>query len=314
MAGRNNVAIFAALSVVAQAVHNQPNAGGNDKEFLRKYFPEDVCGKKEIEFLELKQGNLSITEYAAKFMELAKFYPHYSKATAEFSKCMKFDNANKGKKRVVDGKRPSEGGALTPLKFYRCGELGHRVSECKSDVKKCCKCGKSGHLVADCKENVVSCYNYGEPGHISTHCPKPKQASSGGKVFALMGTQTSYDDRLIRGLSLILSFMSGEMVIETPVKVRFLTPGEDEEVYFLSTRELKELLEEETQVFALFVALSAKIQEVIDELQVVQNFQEVFPYDISRVEETIRRSSRDEICETKCVALGSSDVVGKEER
>ncbi|XP_050889718.1 uncharacterized protein LOC127095006 [Lathyrus oleraceus] len=60
--------------------------------FLRKYFPKDVRGKKEIEFLELKQSNLSVTEYATKFVELTKFYPHYSEVTAEFSKCIKFDN------------------------------------------------------------------------------------------------------------------------------------------------------------------------------------------------------------------------------
>ncbi|XP_050916802.1 uncharacterized protein LOC127131974 [Lathyrus oleraceus] len=192
MAGRNDASIVAAL------------------EFMRKYFPKDVCGKKEIGFLELKQ-------------------------------------ADKGKQRAVDGKRPSGGGAPTALKCYRCGELGHRVSECKSDVKKCYKCEKSGHLVADCKENVVTCYNYGEPGHINTHCAKLKQALIGGKVFALMGTQTSSDDRLIRGicyfnitpliaiidtgatqsfiaaecvkrLGLVVFSMSGEMVIETPSK------------------------------------------------------------------------------------------------
>ena len=61
-------------------------------EFLRKYFPEDVRGKKEIEFLELKQGSMSVVEYAAKFVELAKFYPHYAEADAEFSKCIKFEN------------------------------------------------------------------------------------------------------------------------------------------------------------------------------------------------------------------------------
>ena len=48
------------------------------REFLDRYFPEDVHGKKEIEFLELKQGNMSVTEYAAKFVELTKFYPHYT--------------------------------------------------------------------------------------------------------------------------------------------------------------------------------------------------------------------------------------------
>ncbi|RHN60630.1 putative retrotransposon gag domain-containing protein [Medicago truncatula] len=62
------------------------------KEFLSRYFPEDVRGKKEIEFLELKQGDMSVTEYAAKFVELAKFYPHYSVETAEFARCIKFEN------------------------------------------------------------------------------------------------------------------------------------------------------------------------------------------------------------------------------
>lgn len=35
---------------------------------------------------------------------------------------------------------------------------------------------------------------------------------------------------------------------------------------------------------------------------------------VSRVEETIRRFTIEEISETKCVALGSSGVVGKEDR
>ena len=61
------------------------------REFLDRYFPEDVQGKKEIEFLELKQGDMSVTEYAVKFVELAKFYPHYTPETAEFSKCIKFE-------------------------------------------------------------------------------------------------------------------------------------------------------------------------------------------------------------------------------
>ncbi|XP_050876686.1 uncharacterized protein LOC127080409 [Lathyrus oleraceus] len=259
------------------------------------------------------------------------------------------------------------GGTPTPLKCYRCDEFGQRVRECKTDVKKCYKCGKLGHLVADCKKNMLTCYNCGEPRHISTNFPKPKKALTGEKVFTLKGTQTSSDDRLIRGifyinntsliviidtgathsfivvdcvkrLGLVVSSMSGEMVIETPAKgsgtttsvclnypllifdkdfsidlicfplenldvilgmnwlefnhvyincynksVRFLTTGEEEEDAFLSTRELKELLEVEAHVFALFAALSVKSQAMVDELQIVQDFPKVFPYDISDV-------------------------------
>ncbi|XP_050890007.1 uncharacterized protein LOC127095346 [Lathyrus oleraceus] len=65
--------------------------------------------------------------------------------------------------------------------------------------------------------------------------------------------------------------------------VWFLTLGEEEEVGFLSARGLKELLEEEAQVFALFVVLSSKRRAVIDELQVVRDFLEVFLDDISDV-------------------------------
>src|ERR1043165_9555136 len=47
------------------------------RAFLRRYFPEDIRGKKEIEFLELKQGNKTVSEYASKFTGLAKYYAHY---------------------------------------------------------------------------------------------------------------------------------------------------------------------------------------------------------------------------------------------
>ena len=43
-----------------------------------------------------------MTEYAAKFVEMAKFYPHYTPETAEFSKCIKFENCLRALiKRVI---------------------------------------------------------------------------------------------------------------------------------------------------------------------------------------------------------------------
>jgi len=38
-----------------------------------QYYPRDVQRTKEREFLGLKQGDLSVMEYAAKFNELSRF-------------------------------------------------------------------------------------------------------------------------------------------------------------------------------------------------------------------------------------------------
>lgn len=46
--------------------------------FSEKYFPTDVRSKKEIEFLEFKQGDMTVANYTAKFMELSRFCPHYN--------------------------------------------------------------------------------------------------------------------------------------------------------------------------------------------------------------------------------------------
>ncbi|XP_050916497.1 uncharacterized protein LOC127131625 [Lathyrus oleraceus] len=62
------------------------------RELLEKYFPADVCGRKEVEFLELKQANMIVANYTAKFEQLSKFCPHYNGIEVEMSKCIKFEN------------------------------------------------------------------------------------------------------------------------------------------------------------------------------------------------------------------------------
>ncbi|XP_058725865.1 uncharacterized protein LOC131597173 [Vicia villosa] len=63
------------------------------REFMRRYFPKDVRGKKEIKFLELKQGSMTVPDCASKFVELAKYYARYTNDEAgEFLKCIKFEN------------------------------------------------------------------------------------------------------------------------------------------------------------------------------------------------------------------------------
>ncbi|CAJ2642347.1 unnamed protein product [Trifolium pratense] len=347
------------------------------REFLNKYFPEDVRGKKEIEFLELKQGDMSVTEYAAKFVELAKFYPHYSADTAEFSKCIKFENglrpeikraigyqkirefsdlvsscriyeadtkahykimnerksrsqpsrgkpystpADKGKSRVNDERKSVRKAVPNEVVCFNCGEKGHKSNVCDVDAKRCFRCGRKGHMQTECKHSDAVCFNCKEEGHIGSQCTKPKRAQSGGKVFALAGTQTASEDRLIRGtcfinhiplitiidtgathcfvaadcvsrLGLKLSSRNGEMVIETPAKGSVTTSlvcsrcplSMFGEVELVTTKQLKRLALEGNQLFSLMASLSIENQAVIDKLPVVCEFPEVFPDEIPEV-------------------------------
>src|SRR3954468_3975668 len=109
----------------------------------------------------------------------------------------------RGNPRAGDWKRPSGGDSGAPVRCYNCGETGHRRNECKSGEKKCFKCGKAGHIASDCRMKIVTCYNCGEEGHISPHCTKPKKDQVGGKGFALSGSETTPEDRLIKGTCFI---------------------------------------------------------------------------------------------------------------
>ncbi|MCI71800.1 GRAS family transcription factor, partial [Trifolium medium] len=42
--------------------------------------------------MELKQGGMSVSEYAARFEELCRFAPHYNTMEEEEDKCVKFEN------------------------------------------------------------------------------------------------------------------------------------------------------------------------------------------------------------------------------
>ena len=45
-----------------------------------------------MEFLELKQGNMTVAEYAVKFEEMVRYFPNYQGRDGESSKCVKFLN------------------------------------------------------------------------------------------------------------------------------------------------------------------------------------------------------------------------------
>ncbi|XP_058784313.1 uncharacterized protein LOC131659091 [Vicia villosa] len=175
--------------------------------FLRKYLPEDVRGKKEMEFHELKQGISTVVKYAAKFVELMKFYLHYSVETAGFSKCIKFENGLRlGIKQAIGYQQIRRFLELVnSCRIYEEDNMAHSVYYKSHNEKKgrnkdrakpysapankgkqkafdgkkpsgggapasvrCYKYGHPNHRASECKNDGPTCFNYGEHGHIST--------------------------------------------------------------------------------------------------------------------------------------------------
>ena len=67
---------------------------GEFKElFMGKFFPALARHAKAQEFLELKQGNMTVLEYVAKFTELARFGDDY--VAIDMAKVRKFEDCLK---------------------------------------------------------------------------------------------------------------------------------------------------------------------------------------------------------------------------
>lgn len=79
--------------------HREHLTQGNFKErFLEKYFPNSARYAKEVEFMKLKQGNMTVHEYTSKFEHLVHLY---SQTTTKAWMCRRFEEKLKFEVKMV---------------------------------------------------------------------------------------------------------------------------------------------------------------------------------------------------------------------
>ncbi|XP_052723068.1 uncharacterized protein LOC108318967 [Vigna angularis] len=67
-------------------------------KFYEEYFPDSVCFAKEVEFLQLVQGRMSVSEYTNKFKHLVRFN---TTVASEEWQCRKFENGMRSDLKVL---------------------------------------------------------------------------------------------------------------------------------------------------------------------------------------------------------------------
>ena len=166
--------------------------------FMGKYFPDTARHAKAQEFLELKQGAMTVIEYVARFTELARFADDY--VATDMAKFKRFEN---GLKLPIQGRivglrlqdmDSMVGTALTIEREIedawgiRVADAGEKEDQLFSSSGKRQKTSASHEFQDQGQDGAFSqagqmiCYFCLQPWHVRWDCPQRQGSQDFGKT------------------------------------------------------------------------------------------------------------------------------------
>ena len=170
---------------------------------MGKYFPETTRHAKAQEFLELKQGAMTVMDYVARFTELARFADDY--VATDLAKVRRFENglnlsirsrivglrlqnmdsmvgtalnieremedARNTRDASVSGKRKDSHSSSSSGKRQRASSSRGFQSHDHSGQRQMRVVGQVGQMKVANQVGQMVCYHCQQPGHMRRDCP-----------------------------------------------------------------------------------------------------------------------------------------------
>ena len=177
---------------------------------MGKYFPETAKHAKAQEFLELRQGAMTVMDYVARFIELARFADDY--VAKDMAKVRRFENGLKLSIRArivglrlqdmdsmvgtaltierdiedarntrdasVNGKRKDSQSSSSSGKRQRASSSRGSQSHGYPGQGQMRIVGRAGHMRVASQAGQIVCYHCQQPGHMRRDCAQ-RQGSQG---------------------------------------------------------------------------------------------------------------------------------------
>ncbi|KAL8147136.1 hypothetical protein AgCh_004741 [Apium graveolens] len=265
--------------------------------FLEKYFPDCLQGQMEMEFLELKQGDRSVTEYEAKFTELARIAPQYAALVIESDQKLAAKEQGEEKRKFESGPASCSkvGHIARNCKLVTQGNVGRSVSQGPATSTARARSFKMTQKSPVHDSNVVA-EDLDEPLTIEVankdkvpvkqFCPSCSLEISRYMFPVDLIPFELGDFDVILGMDWLSLYKANidckkkRVVMHTPDNKRISYQGQRQDRKFLSVMQAKRLLRQGCEAYLAHVVDTKKETPILDKIPILREFLDVFPEEL----------------------------------